>query len=115
MKTNRAAPLALCALCCLGLAARAQPVGPSASLSPPGEPTRAEAAAPRLIYRSPFEGYRPHRDITPGPWRAMNDEVARIGGWKAYAREAHEASTAGASTGPKGLAPEAPAASPGAR
>lgn len=91
MKSNLVARLLLGVICCVGLTARAQPGASQASSSFPGDLARAEAAAPPLSYRSPFEGYRSHRDITPGPWRAMNDEVARIGGWKAYAREAQEA------------------------
>ena len=112
MTSNRAAWLLLGGILSVSLAARAQPVGAPAASSSSVEPTQAEAVAPRLAYRSPFEGYRPHRDIAPGPWRAMNDEVARIGGWKAYAREAHEASAAPASTGtksPVSVAPTAPA------
>ncbi len=112
MTSKRAAWLLLGAILSVSQAARAQPGGAPAPSPVSGEPARAEAGAPRLTYRSPFEGYRPHRDITPGPWRAMNDEVARIGGWKAYAREAHEAS---ATPGTKAPAPVAPTASPGPR
>lgn len=67
---------------------------------PPGDPVRAEAPARPVEYRSPFATYRPHAVVTPGPWRALNDEVARIGGWKAYAREAHEGAQAPAAMKP---------------
>jgi len=83
-------PLSLAPLL-LAVALPASAQSPSSSKAIGADPTRAQSAASPLSYRSPFEGYRPHRDITPGPWRAMNDEVARIGGWKAYAREAQEA------------------------
>jgi hypothetical protein len=46
------------------------------------------AAATPLPYRSALEGYQPWSDQPIAPWRASNDEVGRIGGWRAYAREA---------------------------
>lgn len=98
----------------LGLAAQAQP-STHAQPASLGNPASADAPAVRVPYRSPFEGYRPHRDITPGPWRAMNEEVARIGGWKAYAREAHEAAGTGGSPDGKTLAPVAPSPAAGGR
>ncbi len=45
-----------------------------------------------LTYQSPFARYRPMTDGAVGEWKAVNDEVARIGGWRAYAREVYEAS-----------------------
>ena len=45
-----------------------------------------------LAYQSPFAGYRPFSDDSVSPWREVNDLVGRIGGWKAYAREAYDAS-----------------------
>lgn len=55
----------------------------AAAASQPGNP----AARPDS-YRSVFEGYRGHTDETPVSWREANDAVGRIGGWRAYAREA---------------------------
>jgi len=52
----------------------------------------AQAPVAPQVYRSPFAGYRPFADASVGSWRGVNDEVARIGGWKTYAREAYEAS-----------------------
>lgn len=47
------------------------------------------ASAPAApAYRSAFEGYRAWAEPTPTPWREANDTVGRIGGWRAYAREA---------------------------
>lgn len=68
--------------------AGAQPSGNGAARNP-ADP-RAETAP--LPYQSPFAGYRPFAGGAVGPWKDVNDEVARIGGWKAYAREAYEAS-----------------------
>jgi len=45
-------------------------------------------------YRSPLEGYRPYAHQPIEPWRAANDRVRDIGGWKAYAREAQEPQSA---------------------
>jgi hypothetical protein len=58
------------------------------------DPADPRAEAPPLVHRSPFATYRVFTGDGPGSWRGANDEVARIGGWKAYAREAYEASKA---------------------
>jgi hypothetical protein len=39
-------------------------------------------------FRSAFEGYQPHTDDKTGNWKEANDTTARIGGWRAYAKEA---------------------------
>ena len=36
---------------------------------------------------SPWASYRPWRDEAVGDWRQANAQVARIGGWRVYARE----------------------------
>ena len=82
------------------------------------DPADPRAEAPPLVHRSPFATYRVFAGDSPGSWRGVNDEVARIGGWKAYAREAYEASKA-AQPAP-GEAARSPAAaqdpgSPGAK
>ena len=43
-----------------------------------------------LSYRSAFEGYKPHTDDKPLNWKDANDTTGRIGGWRAYAKEASE-------------------------
>lgn len=63
-------------------------------------PTDAKASVPPVAHQSPFSGYRVHADAKPAPWREVNDEVARIGGWKAYAREAYEAAQAAEKSAP---------------
>ena len=65
----------------------------------------AQTSIAPLNYRSPFAPYRPFADATVGSWRELNDEVARIGGWKAYAREAYEATL-------RAAPPESPAQPP---
>ena len=65
---------------------------PMAALAQAGTgPAPAPAPAPALVeleYRSTFEGYRPFTDQEVAPWRESNETVGRIGGWRAYAREA---------------------------
>ncbi|HYF19728.1 MAG TPA: hypothetical protein VEA40_17810 [Ramlibacter sp.] len=45
-------------------------------------------AAQPLPFTSALDGYRRHAEQEVAPWKASNDTVGRIGGWKAYAREA---------------------------
>ena len=63
---------------------------PSAGPGRP-EPTDARAPVPPAVHQSPFAHYRPFAAEVLGPWKAVNDEVGRIGGWKVYAREVYEA------------------------
>ena len=58
------------------------------------EPIVAKAAVPVLNYQSPFRDYRLFGDAKPIAWKDANDEVARIGGWRAYAKEATETPSA---------------------
>jgi hypothetical protein len=81
------------------------------SRATPRGPVDPDAKVAPVVHQSPFAGYRPFADAQVGPWRAVNDEVGRIGGWKVYAREVFEANEAekrgvpGAGTGPGGEAP----------
>ena len=56
-----------------------------------GDPTDARAPVPLVQYRSPLHDYRTFGDSVRTPWRQANDEVARIGGWRTYLREAQQA------------------------
>lgn len=56
----------------------------------PSNPLDASAAVPPLVYRSTLSTYSRLGDDKPVSWREANDNVARIGGWRAYAREASE-------------------------
>jgi hypothetical protein len=53
-------------------------------------PHDAQAPIPALNYSSPFTGYRAFVEQEVSPWRDSNDTVGRIGGWRAYAREASQ-------------------------
>ena len=54
------------------------------------DPASAAAAVPPLTYESPLARYRAYADQAVAPWRETNDTAARIGGWRAYARETSE-------------------------
>ncbi|MBE0622235.1 MAG: hypothetical protein IH605_16720 [Burkholderiales bacterium] len=54
------------------------------------DPQDAEAPVPPVIYRSPLANYRVLSDDTVTSWKETNDNVGRIGGWRAYAKEAQE-------------------------
>lgn len=61
-------------LLCIGVA-QAPPLFAAGSA-----PTDPSAPAPRVTYNSAFEGYHGHREEPPADWRAVNDEVGRVGG-----------------------------------
>lgn len=86
-------PLTCCLLAATAAAAAAQPAPPP--------------AAPTLPYRSAFEDYRPWSDQPPASWKEANETVGRIGGWRAYAREASGEAAPASSSEP--AAPGAPA------
>lgn len=68
---------------CAGGAAWAQ-VPPSGAPAPEG----ASALVNTTASVSVFESYRTYDEPKAIPWREANDEVGRIGGWRAYAKEA---------------------------
>ena len=73
-------------------ASHAQP-GPTAPMaaSQASSPVPATpAAANSGANPSAFDGYKPYTDEPPGNWKAANDNVARIGGWREYAKQAQQ-------------------------
>ena len=72
--------------------ALAQSMPPSARPDPL-DPT---ASVPALRYSSSLAQHRSGGDAKPIPWKEANDAVARIGGWRVYAREAQQSEPAGA-------------------
>ena len=50
----------------------------------------APSAANALRYESVFARYKSYRDEKTGAWREANETVERVGGWRAYAREAQQ-------------------------
>jgi hypothetical protein len=79
-----------------------------------------EAATAPLVHRSALQSYRRAGGDDPPAvaWREANDTVGRIGGWRAYAREAQSGATPApaAPAGPAGhhhhAAPPSPAPAP---
>lgn len=61
----------------LPAAARPDPLNPRAEVPPPRPPAA-------------LRSYKPATTPEPGRWREANDDVARIGGWKTYLREAQQ-------------------------
>lgn len=109
--------------CCRALAALALLVAASIAQAQ-GTPARSEAAparadpldpqarVPAAPYPSPLAGYRRLGEDTPVSWKAANETVNRIGGWRTYAREAQApqaAPAAGARVAPAAAPASAPA------
>lgn len=79
------------------------------------DPLDPKANVPALTYQSSFLQYRSLDEVKPVSWRDANDTVARIGGWRVYAREARQpdaASTAGPAGTDSVARPGGPASSP---
>lgn len=71
------------------------------------DPADPQASAPPLSHRSALADYRKAAADAPATaWRDANDAVERIGGWRAYAREA--AASAPAASAPAPSAAPAP-------
>jgi hypothetical protein len=75
------------------------------------DPLDPKAEVPAQRYESSLAGYRRSGEAKPIGWREANDTVNRIGGWRAYAREAQQPDPA-AGTKPAPVAVEAPAPQP---
>jgi len=76
--------LALLAISLWATAAHAQ-TAPVAPMPQEKAPTSQAASVP---FQSAFDGYKPYTDEKTGNWKDANDLTARIGGWRAYAKEA---------------------------
>jgi hypothetical protein len=62
--------------------------GQRAYSAPPAQAPGAQCEVFVLpVYTSAWTGYQPWRDDAVGDWRQANAVVARIGGWRVYARE----------------------------
>ena len=66
-------------------AAYAQSAADIKATTTPVPPVTSPSPAP---YPSAFKSYKPYTDESVGNWKAANDTVSRIGGWRAYAKEA---------------------------
>lgn len=82
--------------------------------SPPlADPLDAKAKVPAIVYQSPLRDYAKPGAPPISSWREANDNVNRIGGWRAYTREASRALSAEAAPAvvPAVVPPVAPAGS----
>jgi hypothetical protein len=60
----------------------------SSQTAPPAMPPAISPEVSPVPYKSAFERYQAYSDDPIVNWKAANDEVARIGGWREYARQA---------------------------
>lgn len=70
-------------------------IAPSLALAqmPEGESAKVDY---QLSYRSALSGYEAYKEQSVQPWKAANDKVGEIGGWRTYAKEIRQtASTTG--------------------
>lgn len=80
--------------------AHAQPTSPSAA-TPLGHAAHTSSSPidpAALKFRSVFERYQSFRDEKVGSWRDANDTVTRVGGWRAYLKEAQRPDASGNAT-----------------
>ena len=82
---------AMVALATAAAAAQGTPSSPSAP--PAADPLDATAKVAPLVHQSALASYNRLGESAPLPWREANDRVGRIGGWRAYAREANAPDT----------------------
>ena len=61
-----------------------------ASPSATATPAAASAFAKSGAGPSVFDDYKPYTDEPPGNWKAANNNVAQIGGWREYAKQAQQ-------------------------
>lgn len=51
-------------------------------------------------FRSALDSYQPYTDEKIRSWKDANDTTARIGGWRAYAKEAQQSTAPGTASQP---------------
>lgn len=60
----------------------------SVALAAPAEKNQVNPSPTKLQYTSALASYQGYTDQAVQSWREANDRVGRIGGWRAYAKEA---------------------------
>lgn len=74
-----------------GMLAAAFTAIPLAWAEPPrtaADPLDPRVTVPAAVHRSSLTSYRSAGELRVGSWKDANEQVNRIGGWRAYAREA---------------------------
>jgi hypothetical protein len=82
---------------------------PAQTATAPAAPPDAQAQAMPAPYRSALEGYQPYSEEKLVPWKQANDTVGKVGGWRAYAKEAAEGRAPDGKAATTGVAPKPPA------
>lgn len=76
------------------------------------DPLDAQARVPAVTHSSSLAGYRRLGDDKRIDWKAANETVNRIGGWRAYAREAQQPDPAPPAPAGRSTPATAPGAAP---
>ena len=78
--------------CAIAVLTFAAPLAFAQTNKPPTKPeSKGASDAPILVeYKSTFTNYRPFVDQPIVSWREANDTVAKIGGWRTYAKESQQ-------------------------
>lgn len=85
----------------------------TASSTARADPLDPQVRVPAASYQSPLANFRRLGDDTPVSWKAANETVNRIGGWRAYAREAQQPDPAASAAGGRGASAPGPTQPPG--
>ena len=107
-RLGRCPGMVLIGLLAAALSNQAHAQGTAAAAKRP-DPLDAQARVPVVIHSSALSSYRRLGDDRRIEWKEANETVNRIGGWRAYAREAQPGS---AGSTPAGGATPAPASGP---
>lgn len=78
------------------------------------DPLDPRAPAPPLTYQSSLTALTPLNEPRLGSWQSANETVNRVGGWRAYAREAQREARVepGAAGTQRSVPPQPPTTSP---
>lgn len=104
----------LCALTMLAAASLIHPIAHAQGASGRTEradPLDAQARVPSITHTSPLASYRRLGDDKRVAWPEANQAVNRIGGWRAYAREAQQPDPTASAPAARGTSAPAPAPS----
>ncbi len=88
-RLGRCRGIPLIALLTAAAFAQAQPQGATAR-NERADPLDAQVRVPAVTHSSALSSYRRLGDDKRIDWKEANDAVNRIGGWRAYAREAQQ-------------------------
>jgi hypothetical protein len=84
-------PTLPCSLLCTGLIVLGLSLTGAAEAQSQNSPKSGPAKAKTTLgFKSTFDQYKPYTDEKVSSWKGANDEVGRIGGWRAYLKEANE-------------------------